>query len=157
MLDRINSERIKWQIVRLNIKFNIPTFHKSIFLKNGAIFLTGGSLENEKLNKIFQYANQDLIEVGNLICSRSSHCIAAIGSKIYIVGGFSTGNIVTEKCEVYDTSMAKIIKIADVRKPCSSSSLVPINNHFLLKIGGTLSDGSNCRVIERYDTQRNIW
>ena len=106
MLDKI-SERVKWQIVRLNIMFNIPTFHKSIFLRNGAIFITGGSLDNEKLNKIFQYANQDLIEVGSLLCPRSSHCIASIGSKIFIVGGFTIGNIVTEKCEVYDTSIAK--------------------------------------------------
>lgn len=58
---------------------------------------------------------------------------------------------------MYDTSIAKTFQIADVRRPCSSSSLAPINNLFLLKIGGTLADGSNCRIIERYDIQKNIW
>lgn len=44
-----------------------------------------------------------MIEVGNLRFPRSSHSIAAVGKKIFIIGGITTGDTITERCEVFDT------------------------------------------------------
>ena len=92
-----------------------------------------------------------------MLCPRSSHSVVTIKGKIFIVGGFTIGGVVTDKCEMFDTETQQSVRISSVKRPCSSSALVAVNSSYLLKIGGTMDNSTNCRSIERYDLHRNTW
>jgi|JI9StandDraft_2_1071091.scaffolds.fasta_scaffold633024_1 N-acetylneuraminic acid mutarotase len=88
---------------------------------------------------------------------RSSHTVATIGERVYIVGGYTNGGAATNKCEMFDALTLKVSKLADSAYATTNSCLTAINGRSLVRIGGQLPDQTNCHNIEVYDCERNSW
>jgi hypothetical protein len=76
-LSKIN----KFTQTELNIASPVPSFHKSIIIPNGDIYLIGGNVNSSKSDLIFIFNKRRLTldPVGKLNDARSSHSICYLG------------------------------------------------------------------------------
>lgn len=160
--DKIN----KFKKVELDIDFNIPTFHKSIILPNGEIYLIGGSFENEDNNKsqnIFKYTPQTKkLEIsGKLYYPRSSHALCFSHPFIYVVGGIGKDKNILEKCEKFHIETGEVEEICPLNYPVACTCICSFFQDYLFKFGGNCysSDGENIlsQIIEKYDIIKDKW
>jgi hypothetical protein len=80
-----------------------------------------------------------------------------INERVFIVGGFTDGGTLTNKCEMFDLATYRSVKIADMGYASSNSCLTAVNNRQIIKIGGMLPDNTSCHYIEIYNCDRNLW
>lgn len=151
--------------IDLNIHFKIPYFHKSIATPSGELYLTGGTIPDGSVMKsgqIYQYdwTTCALKPLGNMNNARSSHGIAFLGGKIYVVGGYEHKHVMTKRCERFNLTTRKWEIIASLNFAASSLSLCSFQGNSLYKFGG-IGDAEESNLlspyIERYDMNTDTW
>ncbi|EAR95289.2 kelch motif protein (macronuclear) [Tetrahymena thermophila SB210] len=151
--------------IDLKISFRIPSFHKSIATPIGELFLTGGTIPDGQMNKsgwIYQYdwQNQSLIQLSSMNHPRSSHGIAYLAGKIYVVGGYEHKHVMTKRCERFNLLTKKWEMISNLNYAATSLSLCSFNGRYLFKFGG-IGEGYDNHLlspyIERYDQLTDSW
>ena len=58
---------------------------------------------------------------------------------------------------MFDASTLKVSRLPDTAYATTNACLTPINGRSLVRIGGQLSDQTNCHFIELFDCDRNHW
>ncbi|KAL4480469.1 hypothetical protein ABPG74_020985 [Tetrahymena malaccensis] len=151
--------------IDLKISFRIPSFHKSIATPIGELFLTGGTIPDGQMNKsgwIYQYdwSSQSLIQLSSMNHPRSSHGIAYLAGKIYVVGGYEHKHVMTKRCERFNLLTKKWEMISNLNYAATSLSLCSFNGRYLFKFGG-IGEGYDNHLlspyIERYDQLTDSW
>jgi len=97
-----------------------------------------------------------------MISGRSSHGIAYLNNKIYVVGGYGDKHIMTNKCERFNLSTLKWERVGSMNHPAASLALCSFNDRYLYKFGGIgeglEADGGVLNsYIEKYDMQEDVW
>lgn len=144
----------------LNINFTIPFFHKSIVTPAGDIYLTGGrNPDGTKSKVIYQYnpLEQNLVMVAEMSVPRSSHGICYCNNAIYVVGGFTDNQKMTNTCERYNILTKKCELLTGMNNSASSICCCSFNNKFIFKFGGIGENRLLSNIIERFDIQMNKW
>jgi hypothetical protein len=91
---------------------------------------------------------------------RSSHGVAYLQNRIYVVGGFEHKHVMTKRCERFNLKTRKWEIIAPLNYAATSLSLCTFDNKYLFKFGG-IGEGYDNNLlspyIERYDLQNDTW
>ena len=138
-------------MIPLNIKFQIPSFHRTVATENGVIYLIGGTnIENlQKSSSIYQYdpLHATLSQVGNLQVGRSSQSMVCYKKIIYIVGGVADNDEIPKKCELFNSRTKESKLIAPCKYPTTNSTLCCLGGENLIKLGGVDTEGRNSDFI----------
>ncbi|CAD8212781.1 unnamed protein product [Paramecium octaurelia] len=108
---------------KINLEISpIPVFHQSVITKTGQLYLFGGTTidnnyPNNKSNGIYFFDKNSLVNVGNLLISRSSHGCCSIGDYIYSISGLEQGQTLEKNCERYNYILRRSQKIQDCLFP----------------------------------------
>lgn len=102
---------------------------------------------------------------GNRIAPLSFHSATVIGTKIYIIGGITTGGVVSNKVYVLDTqnlstnrqALWKRVGGGDMPEGLFSHSAAAIGNNIYVFSGKNLIDGKYVNKLWRYSTRTNSW
>jgi hypothetical protein len=82
---------------------------------------------------------------------RSSHSIAYLEGKIYLIGGFSgPDGEVTRDCEALDLQTLTCSRIAPLNTPSANSAATAFAGQFIFKFGGILNKNEGNSLIEMY-------
>jgi len=97
-----------------------------------------------------------------MIFARSSHGIAYLNNKIYVVGGYEDKHIMTNRCERFNLGTMKWERVGSMNHPAASISLCSFNGRYLYKFGGIgegveTDGGVLSSYIEKYDMQEDVW
>lgn len=135
----------------MQIKFPIPSFHRTLATEKGVIYLIGGTnVESlQKSSAIYQYdpLHFTLKEVGQLAVARSSHSMVCYQNIIYVVGGVAENDEIPKKCEMFHTRKNEVKAIAPCKYPTTNSTLCSLAGDNLIKLGGVDMEGRNSDYI----------
>lgn len=125
--DMNENQEPKWEVISLNIKFLIPSFHRTVATESGTIYLIGGTnIETlQKSPTIYQFdpLHSTLNPVGALNVARSSHSMVCLKKIIYIAGGVAENDEIPKKCELFNTRKNESQLIAPCKYPTTNSTL----------------------------------
>jgi hypothetical protein len=142
-----HNEPIRWEVIPLNINFNIPSFHRTTATENGNIFVIGGtSVDSMRKSKaIYQFdpSSKTLTQTSQLIVPRSSHSVLCHKEMIYITGGMTDNEEVLKKCEVFNPKTLEVTLFASCKYPTTNSCLCAVGEDQLVKLGGVFPNGEN--------------
>jgi len=162
-LEKLISTNIPvFQTIQLDVKFNIPPFHKSITTPKGDIFLIGGSDADNSKKKlrstfIFDFKLNTLVPKANMIVPRSSFAICYVNGFIYVVGGLTNNSVFTNACEKYDIVNDRWLPIAYVKNDVLAPCIAAFNNKYIFKFGGSSLENKYDTFIEKYDPDIDTW
>lgn len=162
-LEKLISEGAStFKKLTLNIDFKIPKKHSSIITPNGNIFLMGGAepdYNTNKLNKTYllDETSLTLLRKAPFAFPRvSAGCIFFQGH-IYLIGGKTTKEGYTNKCEKYSIKFDKWIAAGSMTTNTSSPILCNFNDQYIYKFGGMLKKGILNDIIEKYSPISDKW
>jgi hypothetical protein len=143
------EEGTEFTTIRLNINFHLPDFHKSISVSNGDLFVLGGAepdMPERKSNSIykFDFTNNALVLVNKLKYGRSSHSVCFNNRYVYILGGYLSGQVLTDRCERYDIVNNKVEEIRPMNNAACSFACCSFAGRYIYKFGGV---GENNEII----------
>ncbi|KRX01533.1 hypothetical protein PPERSA_01436 [Pseudocohnilembus persalinus] len=160
----VEQDKTRYQEIKLGPDQFAPDFHKSIILPNGDIYLIGGtSLSGQKSNQIskFDWNSKELVPVAEMKYPRSSHALAYLNEKIYIIGGYTTNadkkSSLTKSVEEFDISTKRVRQVASLNQGVVSAAATGFNGKYLFKFGGMTEQRQMSAVIEKYDPQFDTW
>jgi hypothetical protein len=177
--------------LKLAIDFKIPHFHKSVITPMGDIYLTGGtppgpSPTKSRLAFLLDWSVPTLLPISPMLSPRSSHAICYSSGFIYVIGGFTTGQTITTKCEKLKISFEREgggrredgggsregegggrrdeggrregwRAIASLNLGMVAGCVCGAGEKYLFKFGGLGESLSPNPSIERYDMERDMW
>lgn len=77
-------------------EFRIPSFHKSLSIPNGDLYLCGGTYMEKKVkNKYimkYSFEEEKMLFLEKMNIGRSSHSMVFLNDFIYVIGGFDENN-----------------------------------------------------------------
>jgi hypothetical protein len=148
--------------INLNIDFKIPKKHISTITPHGQIFLMGGAepeYDTNKLNKTYQ-----LDEAGSTLIRKTPFGFARVSAgclffqgHIYLIGGKTTNEGYTNKCEKYNVKFDKWVAVASMNSNASSPMVCSFNDKEIYKFGGVLKKGLLNEMIEKYNPVNDKW
>lgn len=161
--------------LKLDIDFRIPHFHKSVITPMGEIYLTGGtppgpSPTKSRLVFLLDWSVPTLLPSFPMLSPRSSHAICYSSGFIYVIGGFTTGQSITTKCEKLRVGERDGKRggregegregwkaIASLNLGMVAGCVCGAGEKYLFKFGGLGESLSPNPSIERYDIERDLW
>ncbi|CAD8138525.1 unnamed protein product [Paramecium octaurelia] len=120
-----------WRPVQISNYVEVLPYSKSIMTPDGQIYLTGGSLpNNKKSGKIYQFnfSNYQLQEVGQLTYGRSSHGLTWKNNELYLIGGYMDNLVITQNCEVFDCINKRTRRLPNLNYAIASPSVCIFND-----------------------------
>lgn len=139
----------------------VPSFHKSVVIPNGDIYLIGGTRKDgTKSGEILRYDNMSkslVKEADEMKEARSSFGISFMRNNIYVIGGIGKNDKYLSSCERFNLKTKKWESLNSLNLACASFSCTPLNNRFIFKIGGCGQDRKLIHAIEKYDILLNKW
>ena len=88
---------------------------------------------------------------------RSSHGICYMDGYVYLLGGFTNNQKMTNTCERFNTATNQCSQIAPLTHTASSLCATGFNNQFVFKFGGIGENRQLSPYIERFSTLANSW
>lgn len=76
---------------------------------------------------------------------------------MYACSGKQANGLFTKSVERLDTVNNRWETLADCNFETVMSLLLPLNDRFIVKLGGIAADGKQCDQVERYDCFTNVW
>ena len=89
--------------------------------------------------------------------ARSSHGICFHNNFIYLIGGFSNNQKMTNSVERFSVSTNQCEYIAPLNHAASSICCTLFNKNYIFKFGGIGENRKLSPYIERYSIQKNTW
>ena len=93
----------------------------------------------------------------NMNVPRSSHGICYADGFIYLVGGFTNNQKMTNTVERFNHEDNTCTLLASLNHTASSLCITSFNNKFIFKFGGIGESRQLSPYIERYDIEKNQW
>ena len=118
------------------------------------VYITGGIQDGHIMSTVWKFASikRQWEEVSSMLTPRARHASAALGDRLYVVGGVSlVGNrhvVAVESIEAYDWLTNQWTVAGQSPFPRKQSLLVPYNDR-LVEIGGTQC-GARVKTMESY-------
>lgn len=152
------NEKVNVQKIDLSIDFKIPYEHASIATPQGNLFLAGGQDYKTHFKDVFEFvfSSRTFVRIRSMKKARSNHAICYMHNNIYVVGGQDQMGYLRE-CERYDMNAEKWVDIAPLSRATACSTICSFQNYCLFKFGGVDGKNSYVNLIEKYDTDLNIW
>lgn len=124
--------------------------------QQGRLFVFGG--QNFEYKALCDSETYDILRdtwspAPGLNIPRRNTCGAALGARVFSVGGFDGANILSS-VEAYDPRMKNWMEVAPLLVPRSSACCTTVGD-VLYVIGGT--SGERLRTIEKFDARANRW
>jgi DNA-binding beta-propeller fold protein YncE len=89
---------------------------------------------------------------------RSEVAVAAVGGKIYVVGGFEGDRSPSDAVEVYDPATDSWSEIAPLPEPRHHAAATAVDDHFLYVFGGFGAGFDDARAtVYRYNPATQVW
>lgn len=150
------------QKIDLKIDFKLPLKHSSVITPQGGIYLIGGQepdYSTNKLNKtyIFDPLSCALIRKNTMVSARASAASAYMQGNIYLIGGITTKEGSTAKCEKYTIKTDKWVQIGNLNTPCYFPNVCVYKDQCIYKFGGVLKKGFLNDQIEKYTPSSDKW
>ena len=132
---------------------------------DGNIYIIGG-IEKRNINGQFQFTISDKNEIydpetdtwsegASLPTARQGSAVAAIGRKIYVIGGSDTNWNFKGTVEVYDIDKDSWVTKAEMPDSCFSAGVAVVNNKIYVISG--LKGKTNISRVFVYDPSLDIW
>ncbi len=94
---------------------------------------------------------------GNLREGRSSFAMTVCNNRIYVVGGYTSSNSVTDLAECFDLKTEAVSAIARCKIASFNSTLVAASPDLLIKAGGSQGFHRMVHGLEVYHVKKNKW
>lgn len=87
--------------------------------------------------------------------ARSSHALAYLNEKIYIIGGYTTNadkkSSLTKSVEEFEPKTKRVRQVASLNQGVVSAAATGFNGKYVFKFGGMTEQRQMSAVIEKYD------
>ena len=87
----------------------------------------------------------------------SAGCSVTIGTKVYIIGGLTTGDSVTDTLYVYDTMLNQWQTLSPMTRPRFAAGCIEYNDKIYVFGGQSRGFGDDHNTIEIYDIEADKW
>jgi N-acetylneuraminic acid mutarotase len=143
----------------------VRDLHTATLLPNGRVLVAGGFTTNAASTgstntaEIYYPDTKRFIETTPMISSRSNHsAIMLPDGKVFVAGGFGTGDVITGASEIYISTQGRWVAAATMPAGCERAihATVQLRDGRILLIGGVNSSGP-LSTVARYDPTLNSW
>lgn len=123
----------------------------------GGLFVFGGNSGGQPTARVFRFDGNGWTERAPMPLPRSQAAAVAVGDKIYIVGGVTTGSRLVGDTFRYDTATDSWRTVAAIPTPRDHLAAALLDGRVCAIGGRRLSMDQNLATFECYDTRTDRW
>jgi hypothetical protein len=122
---RFNFSQEKWSIA-LQSNVTLPSYFRATELPDNSYLITGGELKGKTISTCSHYSGRVFLPRSDMIIPRKAHTACYHNGYVYVFGGFTVDNSITNLCERFDLCNNVWVKLPPMKYPkayCTATAL----------------------------------